>query len=99
MNTNPTILECTYNLSAISPDGKAKYSSSQPSWKENGQGVQIGDPRYTSPQPGLTSAVLYVNMTKNDPANFSCSLVLSDGSGIEESTNITVFPKSKIIAP
>ena len=93
---NPAILKCTYDLDAHLPNGDHKYSSSQPSWRENGMLILLTDPRYhISLVSGLTSAMLYVDITREGPVEYSCFLLLNDGFNEEESNKIVVIHKGK----
>ena len=87
---------CTYDLDARLPNGDPKYSSSQPFWRENGKLIRLSDPRYCTPSvPGLTSAMLHVNITQEGPMEYSCFLVVNDGFDEEESNKIMVIHKGK----
>ena len=94
---NPTILMCTYDLDARLPNGLPKYSSSQPFWRENGKLIMLTDPRYGTPSvPGLTSAMLHVNISQEGPVEYSCFLLVNDNIFNEEESNkIIVIHKGK----
>ena len=91
VNRNPATLKCTYDLNA-QLNGELKYLSSEPGWRQNGQTIRLPDPRYVRKETGPTSAILAVNITQNDPVNFSCFLLTRNGSP-DESNNITVKPE------